>query len=391
MYSFAQRPNCKIFDEPLYANYLRYYPDVTRPYREEFLKTSPETAAEVIQKMNDCSATQLVFAKHIAKFFTGDVDLRSLCTEGSRHVMLIRNPLDMIMAWNKVEDVHGSAGEEADGDPTNLLDMVQIFTKVRKITGRTPIVLDADNLKGDGAEVALTELCRRLEIPFHKEQLSWPPGPKPDIDGFWASYWYETVHKSTGFNAVDGKAYKSNPYQGLNDKQMTAFREVLPLFDILRAHAIGVDVLARGLSHCPYPAPRDTGASAGGAIIDHGRTVSAPLGSCSGAPKSTSLTDPRNVNLLIWVGDRLVPREYAKVSVFDSSVQGGDGVWEGVRVYDGRVFKLEEHLTRLMASARALAYERVPTKEYIRQAVFATLKGKILCIGRSLHCVWHTI
>ena len=58
------------------------------------------------------------------------------------------------------------------------------------------------------------------------------------------------------------------------------------------------------------------------------------------------LADPRNADLLAWVGARLLPREAARVSVFDSAVQGGDAVWEGLRIYDGRVFMLEEHLDR---------------------------------------------
>ncbi len=65
--------------------------------------------------------------------------------------------------------------------------------------------------------------------------------------------------------------------------------------------------------------------------------------------------DPRNAQLWVHVGGELVPRDRAKVSVFDSSVQGGDAVWEGLRVYAGRVFELDAHLDRLEASARALA------------------------------------
>lgn len=48
-----------------------------------------------------------------------------------------------------------------------------------------------------------------------------------------------------------------------------------------------------------------------------------------------------NENVLVWVGNGLVPRDMAKVSVLDSSVQGGDAVWEGIRVYDGRIFMLD--------------------------------------------------
>jgi branched-chain amino acid aminotransferase group I len=84
--------------------------------------------------------------------------------------------------------------------------------------------------------------------------------------------------------------------------------------------------------------------------------------------------DPRNAQLWVHVGGELVPRERAKVSVFDSSVQGGDAVWEGLRVYDGRVFELDAHLDRLDASARALAFASIPSRAEIQSAIFATLE-----------------
>ncbi len=87
------------------------------------------------------------------------------------------------------------------------------------------------------------------------------------------------------------------------------------------------------------------------------------------------LPDPRNASIRVWVGDRLVPRAEAKVSVFDSSVQGGDAVWEGLRVYDGKVFLLDRHLGRLRDSARAMAFAEIPEPEEIRRALFATLEA----------------
>ncbi|MBM4270374.1 MAG: aminotransferase IV, partial [Deltaproteobacteria bacterium] len=87
------------------------------------------------------------------------------------------------------------------------------------------------------------------------------------------------------------------------------------------------------------------------------------------------LPDPRNASIVVHVGGRLVARDEAKVSVFDSSVQGGDAVWEGLRVYDGRVFLLDEHLDRLHASAKALAFADIPSREAIRAALFETLKA----------------
>ena len=85
------------------------------------------------------------------------------------------------------------------------------------------------------------------------------------------------------------------------------------------------------------------------------------------------LPDPRNENIWIHVGGELLPRAEAKVSVFDSSVQGGDAVWEGLRVYGGRVFALDRHLDRLLDSAKALAFERIPPRAEIERALFETL------------------
>jgi branched-chain amino acid aminotransferase group I len=85
--------------------------------------------------------------------------------------------------------------------------------------------------------------------------------------------------------------------------------------------------------------------------------------------------DPRNLDLLVYVGGTLVERADAKVSVFDSVVQGGDAVWEGLRVYKGRIAALDDHLDRMHRSAKALAFEAVPTSEEIRDAIFQTLRA----------------
>ena len=87
------------------------------------------------------------------------------------------------------------------------------------------------------------------------------------------------------------------------------------------------------------------------------------------------LPDARNADILVHVDGKLVPREDARVSVFDSSVQGGDAVWEGLRVYDGKVFALDRHLDRLFASAHALRFEGVPSREEVRSAVIGTLSA----------------
>ena len=83
--------------------------------------------------------------------------------------------------------------------------------------------------------------------------------------------------------------------------------------------------------------------------------------------------DERNADLRYWVDGTLRHRDEPGISPFDSVVQGGDAVWEGLRVYDGGVYGLTEHLARLRRSALALGFERIPADEEITAAVRATL------------------
>ena len=83
----------------------------------------------------------------------------------------------------------------------------------------------------------------------------------------------------------------------------------------------------------------------------------------------------KNKDIKVWINGELLHRDQAKVSVFDSSVQGGDAVWEGIRVYNGRVFCFEKHLNRLMESAKSLDFKDIPSHRDVKKAVFATLEA----------------
>src|SRR5215475_1256352 len=75
--------------------------------------------------------------------------------------------------------------------------------------------------------------------------------------------------------------------------------------------------------------------------------------------------DERNRDLMVNINGELVHRDKAGISPFDSAVQGGDAVWEGLRLYNGRIFKLHEHLDRLERSARALSFAEIPPRDKI--------------------------
>lgn len=83
--------------------------------------------------------------------------------------------------------------------------------------------------------------------------------------------------------------------------------------------------------------------------------------------------DPRNKDLIVYINGKLTHRDEAGVNPFDSSVQNGDACWEGLRLYQGKIFKLEEHLDRLFKSAEMLRYEGMPSRSKIIEALRQTL------------------
>ena len=94
--------------------------------------------------------------------------------------------------------------------------------------------------------------------------------------------------------------------------------------------------------------------------------------------------DERNRNLIVNINGELVHRDKAGVSPFDSAVQGGDAVWEGLRLYNGRIFKLREHLDRLERSARALSFEEIPPREKIVDEIKRTLAANKMRDGAHI-------
>jgi branched-chain amino acid aminotransferase len=87
------------------------------------------------------------------------------------------------------------------------------------------------------------------------------------------------------------------------------------------------------------------------------------------------VADERNADIVYWVNGVLRHRSEPGISPFDSAVQGGDAVWEGLRLYDGRIFGLEAHLERLRHSAQALGFVAIPEPAEIVAAIVATLRA----------------
>ncbi|MEN0021500.1 MAG: aminotransferase class IV, partial [Planctomycetota bacterium] len=98
-------------------------------------------------------------------------------------------------------------------------------------------------------------------------------------------------------------------------------------------------------------------------------------------PTMLQKPDARNDDLIVNINGKLTPRSEARVSPFDSSVQNGDAVWEGLRVYNGCIFRLTEHLLRLRRSAIALGYVSIPSDDEIRREIASTLQANNMTDG----------
>ncbi|XP_044431134.1 branched-chain-amino-acid aminotransferase-like protein 1 [Triticum aestivum] len=180
-------------------------------------------------------------------------------------------------------------------------------------------------------------LCEDLGIPFQPQMLKWKAGPR-DFDGIWAPWWYESVHTSTDFS-------KSRRYPMVSLDQTSLL--------------ISSNLLQRDFT----------------TFLNLLRQVRRTAGSLLPPPPDPPLPVPENKKILVCLGDELLPRDSARVSVFDSVVQGGDAVWEGLRIYDGKVFKLEDHMDRLFDSTKTMAFSNVPSRDWIQDAIFKTLNA----------------
>jgi branched-chain amino acid aminotransferase len=93
------------------------------------------------------------------------------------------------------------------------------------------------------------------------------------------------------------------------------------------------------------------------------------------------VADPRNDSVLVYVNGEFVPRDEARVSIFDSGFVLGDGVWEGLRLVQGRIISIDAHLDRLWEGATSIALDIGMTRAELTQAVHDTLAKNAMTDG----------
>ncbi len=186
MYSFRQRSDTRVVDEPLYGHYLRIS-NAEHPGRDSVLADMNLDGNAVMNQLlaDDCDRPVL-FLKQMAHHLD---QLDRAFLAGTDNIFLVRDPEQMLPSLvNQIP--------EPKLRDTGLCIQADLLDELVEL-GQQPPVLDARYLLLDPAGV-IAQLCRRLSLPFESAMLSWPAGPKPE-DGIWAPHWYDNVHKSTGF------------------------------------------------------------------------------------------------------------------------------------------------------------------------------------------------
>lgn len=223
MYSFAQREDIRVVDEPLYGHYLSVT-GARHPGRETVIASMDCDGDRVMRmhiKLQRENPGQRYFLKHMAHHLV-DLDLGFLGQ--TSNIFLIRDPREMLPSLI-VQLPHASL------EDTGLKRQWELFRDLLK-AGQKPAILDSRLLLLDPAAI-LSRLCTHLELDFDRRMLTWEPGPRPE-DGVWAPHWYHAVHLSTGFAPYRPKGNFPKALQALLD-------ECKPWYDRLFEHALDSD------------------------------------------------------------------------------------------------------------------------------------------------------
>lgn len=419
LYSFESRGNSTIaLDEPLYRRWLRQAKvQVSRPYGEPFLKgeAPPDDVDEAWrwEREKQCfnerihyavkglmdekdggseGDDKVIFLKQMAKFghlFDFETNWETESSGGGgddndndvhdntkywkeqclqmlstnqvtlrhRHVLLIRDPIAVLGSWmGKSGSVHGN---NPHPDEVGIVQLLDVYSKIlgasmnATTSNSEVVVIDSDDLAAQPRR-SLHELCDALGIEYRESMLRWEAGTHK-CDGPWSKWWYHDVWRSMGWDE-DTEDTNST---GINHPRTARYRTVPPaLLPALRMSMPSYTFL-QTLTNTHQQ-----------------RAITTP-------PSGKLYEDPRNQHVLVYVGTpgtssgrgrgRIIPRDMAVISPFDSSVQGGDATWEGIRVYNGRIFHLDHHLNRLYRSAKALGFENMHTRSEIIDAIFRVL------------------
>jgi hypothetical protein len=221
MYSWRQRADARVLDEPFYGIYLRAF-DPGHPGRDEILAAMPEDVDTVVARIRAEDGQRPVrFVKNIGHHLDA---LPGSILDEFTNAILVRDPARVIASLDAT--LHA----DFPATITGLPQQVRILDHELE-AGRRPIVIDAHRLLADPPGV-LAALCQAVGLDFDEAMLQWPPGPKPE-DGVWAKHWYAAAHRSTSFGPPP------TTEATLTESQQRLLEECRPLYEQLVGHHLG--------------------------------------------------------------------------------------------------------------------------------------------------------
>ena len=220
-YSFRQREDTRVIDEPLYGHYLKVS-QASHPAQAELVQKLDCDGERVVQEviLGPCDRPVL-FMKQMAHHLES---LRWDFLSRTCNVLFIRDPRQMLPSL--VNQVRQPVLRD-----TGLAMQTRLLKHLRSL-GQDPPVMDSKELLIDPKGV-LQQLCDRIGIEFTEAMLEWSSGPKPE-DGPWAPYWYHNAHRSTGFMPYQEK---TQPFP--NDLE-PLLGQCCPHYELLYSEAIKI-------------------------------------------------------------------------------------------------------------------------------------------------------
>jgi len=187
--SWENRPDTFVSDEPFYAHYLQHT-QADHPGRQLILDTYPHDLQNAVDHCSHATSEgcSVHYQKHMTHHMLDHIPLEWL--QPLTNVFLIRHPADVIASYLK-------AHTTPTIDDLGLMQQLRLFNYVTEHCKQQPLVINSNDLRAN-PERTLKKLCEYCNLPFVKEMLSWPKGPR-NSDGVWATYWYDDVVNSTGF------------------------------------------------------------------------------------------------------------------------------------------------------------------------------------------------